>query len=54
MQTATAPVARKSSFEGISSYHILVLVIAASGWLFDCMGQRIFVLARKPAFREHT
>lgn len=52
MQTATAPVARKSSFHGVSPYHILVLVIAAGGWLFDCMGQRIFVLAREPAFRE--
>lgn len=52
MQTATAPVARKSTLQGVSSYHILVLVIAAGGWLFDCMGQRIFVLAREPAFRE--
>lgn len=52
MQTATAPVARKSSLDGVSPYHILVLVIAAGGWLFDCMGQRIFVLARQPAFQE--
>jgi MFS family permease len=26
--------------------------LAASGWLFDCMGQRIFVLSREPALRE--
>src|SRR5882762_4398161 len=38
--------------EGVTGYHWLVLIIAAGGWLFDCMGQRIFVLAREPAFRE--
>src|SRR5437868_3379465 len=52
MQTATAPVARARVLDGVSPYHILVLVIAAGGWLFDCMGQPIFVLAREPAFRE--
>jgi MFS family permease len=40
------------TFEGVTGYHWLVLIIAAGGWLFDCMGQRIFVLAREPAFRE--
>src|SRR2546428_5034289 len=39
-------------FEGVTAYHWLVLIIAAGGWVFDCMGQRIFVLAREPAFRE--
>jgi MFS family permease len=29
-----------------------VFFIAAAGWLFDCTGQRIFVLAREPAMRE--
>src|SRR5436853_138528 len=43
---------RQSLFEGVTGYHWLVLLIAAGGWLFDCMGQRIFVLAREPAFRE--
>ncbi|MCX5645052.1 MAG: MFS transporter [Phycisphaerae bacterium] len=36
----------------VTLYHWLVLILAASGWLFDCMGQRIFVLAREPALRE--
>jgi MFS family permease len=36
----------------VTWYHWLVLILAASGWLFDCMGQRIFVLAREPALRE--
>jgi MFS family permease len=36
----------------VTLYHWLVLILAACGWLFDCMGQRIFVLAREPALRE--
>src|SRR2546423_14902176 len=54
MQTtelAAKPPAQKL-FDGVTGYHWLVLLIAAGGWLFDCMGQRIFVLAREPAFRE--
>jgi MFS family permease len=39
-------------FAEVRFYHWLVFFIAAAGWLFDCMGQRIFVLAREPAFRE--
>src|SRR5215468_2915822 len=38
--------------EPISLYHWLVVILAASGWLFDCMGQRIFVLSRQPALTE--
>ena len=36
----------------ITPYHWLVVLLAAGGWLFDCMGQRIFVLAREPALKE--
>jgi MFS family permease len=36
----------------ITRYHWLVVILASCGWLFDCMGQRIFVLSREPAFRE--
>jgi MFS family permease len=43
---------KSSVFEGVTGYHWLVFVIAAAGWLFDCMGQRIFVLAREPALRD--
>jgi MFS family permease len=38
--------------EQITIYHWLVLLLGAGGWLFDCMGQRIFVLAREPALKE--
>ena len=54
MQVSDSP-ARTSPprlFDGVTGYHWLVLIIAAGGWLFDCMGQRIFVLAREPAMRE--
>ena len=36
----------------VTFYHWLVVLLAALGWLFDCMGQRIFVLAREPALKE--
>ena len=36
----------------ITLYHWLVVLLAAAGWLFDCMGQRIFILAREPALKE--
>jgi MFS family permease len=39
-------------FEGVTFYHWLVVVIASCGWLFDCMDQRLFVLARESALKE--
>ena len=41
-----------SAVEPITFYHWLVVFFASCGWLFDCMGQRIFVLSREPALRE--
>lgn len=38
--------------EPVTGYHWLVVLLASCGWLFDCMGQRIFVLGREPAFKE--
>jgi MFS family permease len=38
--------------EPVTLYHWLVVGIASAGWLFDCMDQRIFALAREPAIRE--
>jgi MFS family permease len=38
--------------EPVTLYHWAVVLLAASGWLFDCTGQRIFVLSREPALRE--
>lgn len=38
--------ASKSPFSGVTWYHWVVVIIASSGWLFDCMDQRLFILAR--------
>lgn len=53
-KTAPVPttVPTGSPFGGLTRYHWLVFIIAAAGWLFDCMSQRIFVLARTPAMQE--
>lgn len=50
VQTASSPAS--SPFAEVTGYHWLVFIIAAAGWLFDCMGQRIFILARQPAMTE--
>jgi MFS family permease len=50
--SSAASIPQTSVFAGVTGYHWLVFVIAAAGWLFDCMGQRIFILAREPAMRE--
>jgi len=47
-----SPGGKKSVFAGVTTYHWLVLIIASACWLFDMMGQRVFVLAREPAMRE--
>ena len=38
--------------EAVTPYHWLVVIIASCGWLFDCMDQRLFVLARESATRD--
>lgn len=43
---------QKGVLEGVTFYHWMVVIIAACGWLFDCMDQRIFALSREPAIRE--
>ncbi len=51
--TATsAPAAAGSSDEPVTVYHWLVVIIASAGWLFDCMDQRLFILARESALTE--
>jgi MFS family permease len=39
-------------WRGLSRYMWWVLVVAALGWVFDVMDQRIFVLSRDPALNE--
>ena len=38
--------------DGVTPYHWMVVIIASLGWLFDCMDQRLFVLARQPAVTD--
>ncbi|HTG44154.1 MAG TPA: MFS transporter [Verrucomicrobiae bacterium] len=40
----------------LNRYHWFVLIVAALGWLFDCLDQQLFNAARVPAMREllHT
>jgi len=39
-------------YKAMNRYHWVVLVIASLGWLFDCMDQQLFNLARRPALAE--
>src|SRR4051794_39656637 len=36
----------------LNRYHWFVLIVAALGWLFDCLDQQLFNLARTPAVTE--
>jgi hypothetical protein len=36
-------------YRGMTRYHWFVLTVAALGWLFDCLDQQLFNLARKPS-----
>jgi MFS family permease len=52
-QQTTGPTSSPgASADPITPYHWLVVIFASCGWLFDCMGQRIFILSREPAMRE--
>lgn len=36
-------------WRGLNRYHWFVLIVAALGWLLDCMDQQLFNIARRPA-----
>lgn len=36
----------------LNRYHWFVFIVAALGWLFDCLDQQIFTLSRFPAMQE--
>ena len=52
IRSTTQPVGPLGSQETITPYHWLVVIIASAGWLFDCMDQRLFILARESAMKE--
>lgn len=39
-------------YRELNGYHWFVLIVAALGWLFDCLDQQLFILARQPAMAE--
>ena len=39
-------------YKELNRYHWFVLIVAALGWLFDCLDQQLFILARQPAMRD--
>src|SRR4029079_18806064 len=51
-QSSASETGKGSVFEGVTPYHWLLLVLFSCGWLFDCMDQRLFILARESALRE--
>jgi len=52
MSSPTAAAANAPWWRELTRYHWFVLMVAALGWLFDCLDQQLFVLARVPAMRE--
>ncbi|MBL8850759.1 MAG: MFS transporter, partial [Planctomycetaceae bacterium] len=36
----------------MNRYHWFVLIVAALGWLFDCLDQQLFILARPAAMKD--
>ena len=39
-------------YKELNRYHWFVFIVAALGWLFDCMDQRIFMVSRRTALTE--
>jgi len=50
-RSSTAGPADGPWHKGMTRYHWFVLIVAALGWLFDCLDQQLFTLARKPAMQ---
>ncbi|HTU21435.1 MAG TPA: MFS transporter [Gemmataceae bacterium] len=51
-ETAGSDRRERPWWRSLSRYQWLVFAIASLGWLFDCMDQQIFNLARAPALKE--
>lgn len=46
------PNSRVPWYKLLTRYHWFVLTVAALGWLFDCLDQQLFILARPAAMRD--
>lgn len=45
----TVPVNSQSWWKPLDSYQRQVFILATLAWMFDCLGQQVFVIARNPA-----
>ncbi|HOA62014.1 MAG: MFS transporter [Verrucomicrobia bacterium] len=50
--SADQPASSQSIFASVTFYHWMVVIIASCGWLFDCMDQRLFTMARESTLKE--
>ena len=48
----TQPLSLRPWYRELSGYHWFVLAVCTLGWLFDCLDQQLFNLARQPAVAE--
>jgi MFS family permease len=39
-------------YKELTRYHWFVFVVASLGWLFDCLDQQLFIIARNPAIAD--
>ena len=44
----SAELADKPWYRLLTRYHWFVLLVASLGWMFDCLDQQLFILARLP------
>src|SRR5438105_3096274 len=51
IQAATTTPTTGPWWRELNSYHWFVLVVAALGWMFDCLDQQLFTLAKGPAMK---
>lgn len=50
--TSTPPLGHQPWWRELNGYHWFVLMVTALGWLFDCLDQQLFNLARVPAMKS--
>ena len=50
-QPSTAPAASAPWWKDLTGYHWFVFIIASLAWLFDCLDQQLFLLARNDAMK---
>src|SRR5690349_20698109 len=46
------PSDKRAWYQHLNRYHWFVLIVAALGWLFDCLDQQLFTLARPTSMRD--